>query len=124
MKRYKKSILLSISVLAIILIGTHYLIRGLSVENDIDFNSNLWKDDIEKRVFMLADLEKYLMGGMSRNEIIVLLGEPDGNNPDGDNFTWNQKLGYDLGDVNLDKCNFIIYLDKNKKTLSWKKMCN
>lgn len=92
-----------------------------------DFQSYLWKDDFEgeRRTAMLYDLEKeHLKKGMTKDDIIKLLGEPDGRFPDGDNYTWKREFGYDLGNNGFDPCEFIIRFDENQRVVSWETLCS
>ena len=112
-------------------IGLFYLVAfiltiALIHGDNKDFNPNLWKDDFEgeTRTSMLGDLEnEHLKKGMTKHEVIKLLGEPDGRHPDGEDYTWKKELGYDLG-KSFDPCEFIIYLDENQKVVSWQKFCS
>ncbi|RFS17024.1 hypothetical protein [Emticicia sp. C21] len=126
-----KKLLITIVIFVCIGFGIFYLVAMFMTTALIDgdnkeFNQNLWKDDFEgeTRAVMLSDLEnKHLKKGMTKDEVIKLLGEPDGRHPDGENYTWKKELGYDLGN-SFDPCEFIIYLDENLKVVSWKKYCS
>ncbi len=58
------------------------------MQNTSDFDSNAWKSQSNaaprdnKRGQMVATLEKNLRTGMSRDEVIGLLGEPDSTDAD------------------------------------------
>lgn len=126
-----KKILITVIIFLSIGFGIFYFLLGSMAGAFVDgdnkeFNPNLWKDDFEgeTRTFMLGDLEnEHLKKGMTKDEVIKLLGEPDGRHPDGENYTWEKELGYDLGN-SFDPCEFIIYLDENQKVVSWKKYCS
>ncbi|RYU92727.1 hypothetical protein [Emticicia agri] len=122
--KYRKILIIVIILVVCIFLGLNALLKSLSVENDDEFNSIRWKNDLEIRSFMLASLEdNYLKKGLSKNEILTLLGTPDGQFSDVENDTLNNELGYNLGIVYLDPCDFIISFDKNQKVVSWEKSC-
>ena len=129
--KLKKIIIIIISGICV-LAGIYFLIAFVMVQSlisgyDKDFKSNLWKDDYEgeRRTAMVDDLEKkYLKKGMTKEEVIQLLGEPDGRHPDGKNYTWNKRFDYDLGNNGWDPCEFSIRFDENQQVVSWDKLCS
>lgn len=123
----KKKLIIIYFVLIVIVLfgGIYYFLISLSIINRQEFDSNLWKKETDRRIYMLSDLEeKYLRKGMSKKEVILLLGSPDGLFPDGDNFTWKNKTGYDLGEVHLDKCDYVLIFNQKQEVISWRKDCN
>jgi hypothetical protein len=73
--------------------------------SEMKFNRRQWLNDLE-RMEMSADLQKqYLKKGMSKREVIKLLGPPEKNGHFGGPYSKGSKvIGYDLGYQFLDPC--------------------
>ncbi len=72
-----------------------------------DFSKESWKTNKNERIFMIDDLiENYKVIGMNKEELINLLGEPDGID---DVF-----LDYSSGYVTI-----VFYIDNNDKVVSY-----
>lgn len=124
--KYKKLIiraLISVGAVFGVIVGVFYLTVYMIVKDDInnkeDFQSNVWKNDPEKRPYMLRDLgEEYLKKGMSKDEVIKLLGEPDGHFYDAAGYKYGDNaIGYSLD--YRDPWDFTVYFDANQRVVSW-----
>jgi hypothetical protein len=76
------------STAALLALSIALSLSACAMQNTSDFDSNAWKSQSNaaprdnKRGQMVATLEKNLRTGMSRDEVIGLLGEPDSTDAD------------------------------------------
>ncbi|MFY7938394.1 MAG: hypothetical protein ACOVOQ_13520, partial [Flavobacterium sp.] len=95
MSKLKSKNILFVVIIFLILTVAFIPISLFSFFNEAKnrFSPKKWAVDFDKRIDLIADLEKnYLKYGMSKKQIIELLGEPDGRYPNGANLEWKNEL--------------------------------
>jgi hypothetical protein len=96
--------------------------------NEKKFNKRLWEESNggQERLEMTDDLQiYYLRKGITKDEVIKLLGKPDGSGHyEAVYIDTSRVISYDMGYVFLDPCTFDLEFSSDERLISYEKNCN